>query len=155
MTISTGNRCQVKMWKDQHRLWCGRSNNVRLSGTIVRRRLLLLIGVLLSYAFCLVGSVSAEGKTTTTIGLEQSSQTAMNGGGQGMPTGQSGRQKVLVLHTLKAKRPWNVLFNRYFMDALQDVDFSLENVEIEHLDLLEFQDAHYQELVKQQPLFSF
>jgi signal transduction histidine kinase/CheY-like chemotaxis protein len=155
MTMSPGNGCQVKMWKDQYRLWCGRSNNLLLSSTIARRRLLLLIGILLSYVFCLVGSVSAEGKPTTTIGLEQSSQTAKDGGGQGMPAELSGRQKVLVLHTLKAKRPWNVLFNRYFMDALQDVNFSLENVEIEHLDLLEFHDASYQELVKRQLLHKY
>ena len=31
------------------------------------------------------------------------------------------------------------------MDALQDVNFALENLEIEHLDLLEFQDAQYQD----------
>lgn len=62
---------------------------------------------------------------------------------------------MLVLHTLKAKRPWNVLFNRYFMDALQGIDFSLENIEIEHLDLLEFQDAQYQELIQQQLLHKY
>jgi len=59
-------------------------------------------------------------------------------------------KKILVLHTLKAKRPWNVLFNRYFTDALQANDLSLANIEIEHLDLLQFKDVNYQEIVKKE-----
>jgi len=57
---------------------------------------------------------------------------------------------VLVLHTLKAKRPWNVLFNRYFTEAMQANDLSLANLEIENLDLLQFEDANYLETVKKQ-----
>jgi len=59
-------------------------------------------------------------------------------------------KKVLVLHTLKAKRPWNVLFNRYFTEALQANDLSLANIEIEHLDLLQFKDPNYQDIVKKE-----
>jgi PAS domain S-box-containing protein len=59
-------------------------------------------------------------------------------------------KKVLVLHTLKAKRPWNVLFNRYFTEALQANDLSLANLEIENLDLLQFKDADYQGIMKRQ-----
>jgi len=57
---------------------------------------------------------------------------------------------VLVLHTLKAKRPWNVLFNRYFTEALEESGLSLANLEIENLDLLQFQGPNYQEIVKEQ-----
>jgi signal transduction histidine kinase len=57
---------------------------------------------------------------------------------------------VLVLHTLKAKRPWNVLFNRYFTEALQENNLTLANLEIENLDLLQFKDANYQGIVKRQ-----
>ncbi len=57
---------------------------------------------------------------------------------------------VLVLHTLKAKRPWNVLFNRYFTEALQENNLSLANFDIENLDLLQFKDANYLETVKKQ-----
>ena len=57
---------------------------------------------------------------------------------------------VLVLHTLKAKRPWNVLFNRYFTEALQENNLTLANLEIENLDLLQFQDSNYQEIVTKQ-----
>jgi len=60
------------------------------------------------------------------------------------------RKKVLVLHTLKIKRPWNVLFNRYFAEALQEINLSLENIEIESLDLLQYKDANYQAMVKRQ-----
>jgi len=57
---------------------------------------------------------------------------------------------VLVLHTLKVKRPWNVLFNRYFVEALRENDLTLANVEIENLDLLQFKDANYRQIVKKQ-----
>ena len=32
------------------------------------------------------------------------------------------KKTVLVLHTLKVKRPWNLLFNRYSMEALEQSD---------------------------------
>ena len=57
---------------------------------------------------------------------------------------------VLVLHTLKVKRPWNMLFNRYFVEALRENDLTLANVEIENLDLLQFKDANYRQIVKKQ-----
>jgi signal transduction histidine kinase/CheY-like chemotaxis protein len=66
------------------------------------------------------------------------------------PEDQSYRKKVLVLHTLKVKRPWNSLFNRYFMEALEKSDLPPYEFEIENLDLLQFKDGNYHEIVKKQ-----
>ncbi len=81
---------------------------------------------------------------------DRTDQTVQEMGIAKTPEDQPRRKAVLVLHTLKAKRPWNVLFNRYFVEALREINLSLDRVEIEHLDLLQFKDANYQEIVKKQ-----
>ncbi|MBI9069669.1 MAG: PAS domain S-box protein [Salinivirgaceae bacterium] len=56
--------------------------------------------------------------------------------------------KVLILHSLKEKRPWNLMYNMCFRDAAKnnknlDVDIFIEN-----LDLLEHNDEEYKDIVK-------
>jgi hypothetical protein len=55
---------------------------------------------------------------------------------------------ILVLHSLKAKQPWTLLFNRYFSEALENSKLPSYKLEIECLDLLEFSDQEHKEILK-------
>jgi PAS domain S-box-containing protein len=111
----------------------------------------MLLVVLLACASTLVCSRTfAEEQATMNTGTDRSDQAVQDTGTTGKPEDQPRTKKVLVLHTLKVKRPWNVLFNRYFTEALQESGLSLANLDIENLDLLQFKDADYRETVKRQ-----
>jgi len=60
----------------------------------------------------------------------------------------SGKPTILVLHSLKAKQPWTLLFNRYFAETLEHSKVSDYKLEIECLDLLEFSDQEHKEILK-------
>ncbi len=109
--------------------------------------------LLIALLVCVSSHISvtfADEQAMINTKIDLTDQAVQLKGIAGMPEDQARRKKVLVLHTLKAKRPWNVLFNRYFVGAMRDNNLSLEKVEIEHLDLLQYQDANYQEIVKKQ-----
>ncbi|MCB2182112.1 MAG: hypothetical protein KQH63_08820 [Desulfobulbaceae bacterium] len=59
-------------------------------------------------------------------------------------------KKILVLHTFKAKRPWVRLFNRYLVEELKQRKLPHYEVEIENLDLVQFDEKSYKENVKTQ-----
>ena len=116
---------------------------------IPRGLAILLIGLLACFS-CYGSRSFAEEQAGRPARIEGSGRTVQEAGNPKMPETQPRRNTVLVLHTLKAKRPWNVLFNRYFVEALREFDLSLDRFEIEHLDLLQFNDASYHESVKKQ-----
>lgn len=142
------------MTKAQLRLRFRRSINIRLKSTLTKKDVIALIGLFFVSVYFPVNSVSDETKSIAEISQKQSNQET-TGALEQEKQPHEGRPKVLVLHTLKSKRPWNLLFNRYFMDALKDINFTLENINIEHLDLLEFQATQYQKSVAQQLLHKY
>jgi signal transduction histidine kinase/DNA-binding NarL/FixJ family response regulator len=113
--------------------------------------ILLLLAALLA---CVPGHVCSrtltEEKAATVATVGQADRTAQETGTSAIQEAQPRGKKVLVLHTLKVKRPWNVLFNRYFTEALQESGLSLAILDMENLDLLQFKDADYLEIVKEQ-----
>jgi len=112
--------------------------------------LILLIALLACVCSYECSKTSAEEQAVMNARTDRTDQTVQEKGIAKTPEDQVRRKKVLVVHALKIKRPWNVLFNRYFAEALQEINLSLENIEIESLDLLQFKDANYQEIVKKQ-----
>ena len=113
--------------------------------------ILLLLITLIAYVPGYVCSKTfAEEQSMTGTKTVQTDQTVQKMGRAKTPEDGPRRKKVLVLHTLKVKRPWNLLFNRYFIDALRENNLFLGNVEIENLDLLQFKDGNYREIVKKQ-----
>lgn len=56
---------------------------------------------------------------------------------------------ILVLHSLKAKQPWTLLFNRYFAEKLEQSNLPSYKLEIECLDLLEFKSNEHKDILKQ------
>ena len=112
---------------------------------------LMLLIVLLVFVFSHVCSRTyAEEHAMMSAEIDRTDQTVQEMGIAKMSEDQTRRKIILVLHALKVKRPWNVLFNRYFTESLKEINLSLENIEIESLDLLQFKDANYQEIVKKQ-----
>ena len=112
--------------------------------------ILILLMALLA---CISGHVSttfAEEQAVMAARTDRTDQTAKEMNIAIIPEDQPRKKKVLVLHTLKVKRPWNVLFNRYFIEALRERNLYLDSVEIENLDLLQFKDMSYKEMVKKQ-----
>jgi len=59
-----------------------------------------------------------------------------------------GKPIILVLHTLKAKQPWTLLFNRYLAEELEQSTLTSYKLEIECLDLLEFNNKDHKEILK-------
>jgi signal transduction histidine kinase/CheY-like chemotaxis protein len=115
------------------------------------RGILMLLIVLLacvSSHFC--SEAFAEEQAMMNTRADRTDQAVQDIGIAKTPGDQPRIKKVLVLHALKVKRPWNVLFNRYFSEALQENNLTLANLEIENLDLLQFKDAAYKETVKKQ-----
>ncbi len=55
---------------------------------------------------------------------------------------------ILVLHTLKGKRPWNLLFNKYLTESLKQSNLGPYKLEIENLDMVEFNDAYHKKTLK-------
>ena len=100
--------------------------------------ILMLLIALLACVSSHVSKTFAEGQAMMNTKIDRTDQTLQEKGIAKTPEDQTRTKKVLVLHTLKAKRPWNVLFNRYFVEAFQEINLSLENIEIENLDLLQF-----------------
>ena len=100
--------------------------------------LIPLIAILASVSSYVYSTASAEEQAVMKAKIDRKDQTVQEMGIVKTPEDQTRTKKVLVLHTLKAKRPWNVLFNRYFVEAFQEINLSLENIEIENLDLLQF-----------------
>jgi len=118
---------------------------------LFRKAALMLLVVLLACASTLVCSRTfAEEQTMMNTGTDRSDQMVQETGIAKTPEDHLLNKRVLVLHTLKVKRPWNVLFNRYFTEALEESGLSLANLDIENLDLLQFMDADYRERVKRQ-----
>jgi len=112
--------------------------------------ILILLMALLT---CVSGHVSttfAEEQAVMAARTDRTDQTAKEMNIAKIPEDQPRKKKVLVLHTLKVKRPWNVLFNRYFIEALRERNLYLDSVDIENLDLLQFKDMSYKEMVKKQ-----
>ena len=112
--------------------------------------LMLLIVLLACVASHFCSRAFAEEQAMMNAGADRTIHTAQETGINKTPENHPRRKKVLVLHALKIKRPWNVLFNRYFVEAVQEINLTLENIEIESLDLLQFKDANYQAMVKRQ-----
>ncbi len=113
----------------------------------IRMLLIVLLACVSSYV---CSKTFAEEHAVMKDRTDRTDQTVQEMGIAKTPEDQPRRKTVLVLHTLKAKRPWNVLFNRYFVEAMRENNLSFDNVEIEHLDLLQFKDSNYQEIVKKQ-----
>ena len=113
----------------------------------IRMLLIVLLACVSSYV---CSKTFAEEHAVMKARTDRTDQTVQEMGIAKTPEDQPRRKTVLVLHTLKAKRPWNVLFNRYFVEAMRENNLSFDNVEIEHLDLLQFKDSNYQEIVKKQ-----
>ncbi len=109
--------------------------------------LMLLITILISVSSH-VSKTFAEEQAVMSAGTNRTAVQEMNIAKT--PEDQPLKKKVLVLHTLKVRRPWNLLFNRYFMEALEQNSLPPHEFEIENLDLLQFNDADYQEMVKKQ-----
>ena len=61
---------------------------------------------------------------------------------------QPAKPIILVLHSLKAKQPWTILFNRYFAERLENSSLASYKLEIESLDLLEFNGREHQDILK-------
>ena len=122
------------------------------SGTVfLPKGILILLIALIAYVSGYVCSKTfAEEQAMTGAKIARTDQTVQETGMFKTVEDRPHRKKVLVLHTLKVKRPWNLLFNRYFMEALRENNLFLGNVEIENLDLLQFKDGDYQEIVKKQ-----
>ena len=59
-----------------------------------------------------------------------------------------GGKTILVLHTFEAKIPWVLLFNRYLKEELQQSDLPPYEVNIENLDLVQFNDDAYKQILK-------
>ena len=115
------------------------------------KRILILLVALIAYVSGYVCTKTfAEEQAMVGAKSVQTDQTVQEMGMAKTPEDRPRRKKVLVLHTLKVKRPWNLLFNRYFIDALRENNLFLGNVEIENLDLLQFKDGNYREIVKKQ-----
>jgi signal transduction histidine kinase len=112
--------------------------------------LILLIALIAYVSGYACSKTFAEEQAMTGAKIVRIDQTVQEMGRAKTPEDRPRRKKVLVLHTLKVKRPWNVLFNRYFIEALRENNFFLGDVEIESLDLLQFRDGNYQEIVKKQ-----
>jgi len=112
--------------------------------------LMPLIVILACVSIHVCSKASAEQQAMVNTEIDRTDQTVQEMSIAKTPEDQLRKKKVLVLHALKIKRPWNALFNRYFVEALQEINFTLENIEIESLDLLQFKDANYQEIVKKQ-----
>jgi hypothetical protein len=112
--------------------------------------LMPLIALLVCVSSHVCSKTFAEENAMMNARADRTDQTVQEMGIAITREDQPRRKKVLVLHTLKAKRPWNVLFNRYFVEALREINLSLDKVEIEHPDLLQFRDANYQKIVKKQ-----
>ena len=115
----------------------------------------ILLIVLIANVSSHVPNIFAEEQAIIKAKIEWADQVMKEKGVVKTPEDQTRRKKVLVLHALKIKRPWNVLFNRYFKESLQELNLSLENLEIESLDLLQFNDAKYQELMKMQLKYKY
>ena len=56
---------------------------------------------------------------------------------------------ILVLHSLKARQPWTLLFNRYLAEKLEHSKLSSYKLEIECLDLLEFNTKEHKAILKE------
>jgi len=79
--------------------------------------ILMLLIVLLACVTCHASKTFAEEQAVMSAGTGRTAVQEMSIAGT--PKDQARRKKVLVLHTLKVRRPWNLLFNRYFMEALE------------------------------------
>ncbi len=61
----------------------------------------------------------------------------------------SKKPSILVLHSLKARQPWTLLFNRYLAEKLEHSKLSSYKLEIECLDLLEFNTKEHKAILKE------
>jgi len=112
--------------------------------------LILLIALLACVSSHVCSKTFAEEHAVMKTRTGRADQTVQEMGIAEAPEDQPRKKRVLVLHTLKVRRPWNLLFNRYFMEALEQSSLPPHEFEIENLDLLQFNDADYQETVKKQ-----
>jgi len=112
--------------------------------------LILLIALLACVSSHVCSKTFAEEHAVMKTRTDRADQTVQDMGIAKAPEDQPRKKRVLVLHTLKVRRPWNLLFNRYFMEALEQSSLPPHEFEIENLDLLQFNDADYQETVKKQ-----
>ena len=79
----------------------------------------MLLIALLVFVSSHVGSRTfAEEQAVMNTRTDRTDQMVQAMGIGKAPEDQPRKKKVLVLHTLKVKRPWNLLFNRYFVEAL-------------------------------------
>lgn len=113
--------------------------------------ILIPLIVLLACVFShLCSRASAEQKAVANAKTEPADRTVQEVGIAIASEGEVRKKQVLVLHTLKVKRPWNLLFNRYFREALEQSGLPPYELEIENLDLLEFGDEAYKEILTKQ-----
>lgn len=64
-------------------------------------------------------------------------------------------KKVLVLHSMKMKRPWNLMFNNEFASHLNKSKYAVYDVETENLDLLQTRDDEYKDILEKQLRFKY
>ena len=114
------------------------------------KSILMLLIALLACLSSHVPKTFAEKLALMSAGIGRTDQKVQEMGIAKAPEDQPRKKRVLVLHTLKVRRPWNLLFNRYFMEALEQSSLPPHEFEIENLDLLQFNDADYQATVKKQ-----
>ena len=83
------------------------------------KRMLMLLIALLACVTCHASKTFAEEQAVINTKIDRTDQTVQEMGIAKAPEDQPRKKRVLVLHTLKVRRPWNLLFNRYFMEALE------------------------------------
>ena len=112
--------------------------------------LIPLIALLACVSSNVCSKTFAEEQAVMKAKIDRTDQTVQEMGIAKTPEDKPRKKKVLVLHTLKVKRPWNLLFNRYFMEALEQSSLPPHDFEIENLDLLQFNDSKYHSILKKQ-----
>ena len=112
--------------------------------------LIPLIALLACASSHVCSNASAEQQAVMNAKIDRSDKTVQEIGIARRSDDQPRKKEVLVLHTLKVKRPWNLLFNRYFTEALEQSGLPPYELEIENLDLLEFGDEAYKEMLTKQ-----
>jgi PAS domain S-box-containing protein len=64
-------------------------------------------------------------------------------------------KKILVLHQFKSRQGWTKLFNRYLLEALIREKVPSWELRSEYLDLLEFNDEAYKDMLEKQLLYKY
>jgi PAS domain S-box-containing protein len=59
-----------------------------------------------------------------------------------------GKKKILILHTVEEERPWNILYNKSFKNALKNDSIIDADVFIEYLDLVRNNSDEYKDILE-------